>query len=304
MTPAVTEPVWAVLAEAARRLEAAGVQSARHDAEVLLYFVTHTDRKTLDPQLGLAAGELAAYRELVSRRELREPLQYITGRAAFRYLELDVGPGVFVPRPETEVMAGAAVDELQRLLTEGVRHPVAVDLCTGSAAVALAMASEAPGSRVTGVELSADAASYARRNAADLVEIRQGDIADAVDDLVGQVHVVSANPPYIPFTAWETVAPEARGYDPELALWSDGDGLDAIRVVSDVAARLLVDGGLVLCEHADVQGESAPGVFAAAGDWATVRDNPDLAGRPRFVTARRAPRELSHSSGTAGTIAP
>lgn len=297
--------VKVVLAEATLRLQSAAVASARHDAEVLLDVVTGTPRGRQHRQLPLTAAELAAYEDLVRRRERREPLQHITGRAAFRYLVLEVGPGVFVPRPETEVMAGVAVAELQRLVAAGTRHPVAVDLCTGSGAVALAMASEVPGSRVTGVELSAEAVAYAQRNAATHpVDIRHGDIADAVDDLAGQVHVVTANPPYIPLTAWESVEPEARTFDPGLALWSGADGLEAIRVVSDVAAALLVDGGLVTCEHADVQDESAPAVFAAAGCWAKVRDQVDLTGRPRFVTARRAPRGRSQSSATAGTISP
>jgi release factor glutamine methyltransferase len=301
----VSHDVVTVLVEATLRLDAAGVPSARHDAEVLLGLVTGAPRARLHRQQPLDAATLTAYDDLVRRRERREPLQHITGRAAFRYLELDVGPGVFVPRPETEVMAGAAADELQRLVAAGIRHPVAVDLCTGSGAVAVAMASEVPASRVTGVELSVDAVAYARLNAAPhLVDIRHGDIADAVDDLAGQVHVVTANPPYIPLTAWESVEPEARAFDPDLSLWSGTDGLEAIRVVSGVAARLLVDGGLVTCEHADVQGESAPAVFAAAGSWATVRDNMDLSGRSRYVTARRSPRGLSHSSGTAGTICP
>ena len=106
-----------------------------------------------------------------------------------------------------------------------------------------------------------------------------------------------ANPPYIPLQAYESVAPEARDFDPPVALWSGEDGLDAIGVVADVAARLLVDGGLVLCEHADVQGESAPRVFAASGAWTEVRDNRDLAGRPRYVSARRV-RRLPASAGT------
>ncbi len=295
----------AVLAEATRRLQAAGVPSARHDAEVLLDFVTGLPSARLHRRQQLDVETLTSYDVMVRRRARREPLQHITGRAAFRYLELEVGPGVFVPRPETEVMVGVAVEEMRRLVLAGIRHPVAVDLCTGSGAVAVALASEVPGSRVTGVDLSADAVAYASRNAeGHLVDIRHGDIVDAVDDLAGQAHVVTANPPYIPLTAWESVEPEARTFDPGLALWSGSDGLDTIRVVSGVAARLLTDGGLVTCEHADVQGESAPAVFAAAGSWVKVRDHPDLAGRPRFVTARRAPRGLSHSSATAGTISP
>ena len=290
-----------LLAHGTQRLTEAGVPSPRHDAEALAAYVLGTTRGEL-PRLPIVSTEDEARIEAaIFRRSHREPLQHITGIAAFRHLELEVGPGVFVPRPETEVMAGAAIAELRHLIAEGHAAPRAVDLCTGSGAVAIAMATEAPGTLVTGVELAAEAAAYAERNGSmHGIEIRTGDIADAVDDLADTVQVVTANPPYIPLSAWESVDEEARIHDPELSLWSGHDGLDAIRLVAQVAARLAVDGGLVACEHADVQGESAPRVFAETGLWHEVRDHPDLAGRSRFVTARRVPR----SSAAAGTIAP
>lgn len=294
----MTESVAAALARAARRLAAAGVESPRTDVEVLLAAVTGTPRARLPGLSSLSDETAAAFRAVIARRESREPLQHITGRSAFRYLDLEVGPGVFVPRPETEVMAGVAVGELRRLLST-TPEPLAVDLCSGSGAVALAMATEASGCRVVAVELSPEAVHYAARNAAGhQVEVRCGDITDAVDDLAGQAQVVTANPPYIPLTAYESVAVEARQFDPPLALWAGDDGLQMIRSVAEVAARLLTDGGLVLCEHADVQGVHAPAVFSASGRWVEVRDRDDLAGRPRFVSARRAPR----SSGTTGTM--
>lgn len=282
-------------------LAAAGVESPRHDAEELLAFALGTTRQALrTSSWSLPAAAARRAEELVDRRAARVPLQHLTGSAGFRYLDLAVGPGVFVPRPETELLAGAAVDELARLVASGIEHPVAVDLCTGSGAVAAAMATEVPASRVTAVELSVEAVAFATRNASPVgVDIRQGDMADAVDDLAGSVHVVTANPPYIPLEAFESVSLEARDHDPPLALWSGADGLDAIRVVERVAARLLVSGGLVLCEHADVQGESARHVFGASGSWSEVRDNLDLAGRPRFVSARRL-RRRSDEAGTIG----
>jgi release factor glutamine methyltransferase len=153
---------------------------------------------------------------------------------------------------------------------------------------------------VSAVELSPEAWAFAVRNAEPYgVDVRLGDMVEAIDDLAGQVAVVTANPPYIPLAAFESVAPEARDFDPPLALWSGADGLDAIRSVAEVASRLLVEGGLVLCEHADSQGPAATGVFAAGGHWREVRDNTDLSGRPRFVSARRGPRHF----GFAGTIA-
>ncbi len=279
------------LSDATERLVEAGVASPRHDAEVIAAYVVGTRRGELHQLASVSTEQEQQLDAAIARRARREPLQHITGVAGFRYLELEVGPGVFVPRPETEVMAGVAITELRDLISAGQSEPRAVDLCTGSGAVAIAMATEAPGSVVTGVELSAEAAGYAERNAASHgVEIRTGDIADSVDDLAESVHVVTANPPYIPLTAWEGVEEEARDHDPELALWSGGDGLDVIRVVSHVAARLTVDGGLVVCEHADVQGESAPQIFAETGWWHAVSDHRDLAGRSRFVTARRVPR--------------
>lgn len=287
----MTEAVSEALARATARLAGAGVESARHDAETLLALVVGTSRGKLGSRGHLDAESARAFDAAVARRAAREPLQHITGSAPFRYLELAVGSGVFIPRPETEVMAGEAITELNRLIVGGNAHPVAVDLCTGSGAVAISMATEAAGVGVTAVEISAAAHEYAERNAAGHdIDVRLGDIASAVDDLAGRVHVVTANPPYIPLIAFETVDAEAREFDPPLALWSGDDGLDTIRVVSTVAARLLVGGGLVACEHADVQAESAAGVFAASGEWADVRDHRDLAGRPRFVTARRVPR--------------
>jgi release factor glutamine methyltransferase len=297
----VSDDTRAFLDEATRRLAASGVRSPRHDAEALLAFVLGTTRAALNTrQTALDPVDRAAAAGLLSRRAAREPLQHLTGVAGFRHLELAVGPGVFVPRPETEILTGEAVAELTRLVAAGVEHPTAVDLCAGSGAVAASLASEEPASIVTAVEVAEPAYLYALRNAAPLgVDVRLGDMADAVDDLAGTVHVVTANPPYIPLEAFESVDPEARDHDPAEALWSGQDGLDAIRVVAEVAARLLVDGGLVLCEHADVQHESAPAVFSALPVWRSVRDHLDLAGRPRFVTARRVARR----SSAAGTIA-
>ena len=228
-----------------------------------------------------AAEEYAA---LVARRAGREPLQHLTGSAWFRHVELAVGPGVFVPRPETELLAGWAVEEASALPT-----PVVVDLGTGSGAIAKAVAHEVPTARVYAVELDVAAHAWAARNLAGTgVELRQGDLADAFDDLAASVDVAVSNPPYIPHEAWESVAAEVRDHDPDLALYATGDGLDTIRVVEQRAAHLLRPGGVVGVEHADVQGESAPAVFSRTGRWVQVRDHPDLAGRARFLTARLA----------------
>jgi release factor glutamine methyltransferase len=269
-----------VVARAAERLAAAGVASPEYDAAELLAFVTGSSRVHLSEP---TAEQLARYEELIGRRATREPLQHLTGTAAFRYRELAVGPGVFVPRPETEVMVGWVLERIAQ-----VKNPLVVDLCSGSGAIAGAVATERPDSTVHAVELSADAIPWARRNLAGTGAIlHEGDIDGCLPELDGQVDAVIANPPYIPLTAWESVTAEVRDHDPALALWSGDDGLDEIKVVAATAGRLLKPGGWFACEHADVQGESAPAVFTATGLFAEVRDQLDLAGRHRFATGRR-----------------
>jgi release factor glutamine methyltransferase len=277
-----------LVAEAARRLADAGVASPDHDAAELLAHVLGTSRAALPLRDHVTADESEIFLGLVERRTAREPLQHLTGRVGFRYRELAVGPGVFVPRPETEVLAGWAVERALEVAAEG-REPLVVDLCTGSGAIALSVATEVPGAAVHAVELDPAAVVWAERNLEGSgVRLCEGDMRDAFPELDGLVDVVVANPPYIPLEAYESVPREVRDHDPSAALWSGDDGLDALRVVEQVAARLLAPGGVVGAEHADVQGESAPAVFSSTGRWTEVRDHPDLAGRPRFVTARLA----------------
>jgi release factor glutamine methyltransferase len=270
-----------LLEQATTDLEAGGVSSPRHDAEVLLSHVTGVPRMMLLGSAKPTGIQAQQYLELVKARAARIPLQHLTGSAAFRYVDVEVGPGVFVPRPETELLAGWAIDRARALTA-----PIVVELCAGAGAISLSVVHEVPDARVHAVELDEPAYEWAQRNLAGTgVDLRLGDMADAFADLDGQVDVVVANPPYIPLDAGESVAPEARDHDPALALWSGDDGLDAMRVVDQVAWRLLKAGGVVGAEHADAQGESAPAVFA--GRWADVRDHVDLADRPRFVTATK-----------------
>ena len=288
----------ALLAAAADRVRAGGVASPEHDAAELLAHVLGTTRSRLPLIEHVDPAPAQEFDALIGRRAAREPLQHLTGVAYFRHVELAVGPGVFVPRPETELLAGWAIEAAGRVAAGergGVsRPPVVVDLCTGSGAIAKAIKDEVPAADVHAVELSLDAYPWAERNLADTgVDLRQGDMATAFEDLVGTVDVVVCNPPYIPLEAWESVAQEARDHDPHLALFSGQDGLDAIRVLEQRAGRLLRPGAVVGFEHADEQGPDgaaggAPAVFAATGRWSDVRDNLDLAGRPRFVTARLA----------------
>ena len=276
-------PLRAALAAAAARLDAAAVPSPRFDAEELAAF-----------SLGVGRNDLwrhdepgTAFAGYVERRAAREPLQHITGRSYFRHLTLAVGPGVFVPRPETEIVAGAAIDAARAAESRHGRPPVVVDLGTGSGAIALTVADELPGASIYAVEADPAAHEWAARNCAGTsVQLRSGDMALAFPELDRTVDVVVSNPPYIPLGARIRDA-EVADHDPAAALWSGDDGLDAIRVVERVAARLLRPGGSVVVEHADLQGSSAPEVFRAAGRWSDAEDHQDLAGRDRYLTATR-----------------
>lgn len=276
-----------LLAAARDQLAGAGVESPEADARILLESATGRSRAQLLIMDTVDDEAARRYQEMITRRAGREPLQHITGVAYFRHVSLHVGPGVFVPRPETELMAGWAVDRLREI--EG-RTPIAVDLCTGSGAIARSLVDEVPEVAVYAIELSEDAAAWAARNLAGTgVELQVGDMATAFGDLDGTVDVVVCNPPYIPLVAWESVQAEARDHDPQLALFSGDDGLDAIRVLTRVAARLLRPGGWVGVEHAEVQAQSVPALFSGYGSYDQIRDNRDLSGRPRFTTARRIP---------------
>lgn len=291
--PINTAPLNLLLSEvalAAVRLAEAGVDSPRADAEELAAWVHGVRRGELRT---VRDGDFdARFWEAVARRENREPLQHITGRAFFRYLELEVGPGVFVPRPETEVMVGWAIDRLRDL---DIAEPLIVDLCSGSGAVALAIAQEVPRSRVHAVELSADALAWSQRNLARTPEGRRvtlhhADALTALPELDGTVDLVISNPPYVPLLDRERVSAEARDYDPQLALYAGPDGLDMIRSLERTAFRLLRPGSWVAVEHSDEQGGAVQRIFLEELGWAEAADHRDLTGRPRFVTARKEGR--------------
>ncbi|MEU5877560.1 peptide chain release factor N(5)-glutamine methyltransferase [Spirillospora sp. NPDC047279] len=275
------------IARATARLADAGAASPRADAEELAAAVHAVKRAELHTVSDGAFD--ARFWEYVARREAGEPLQHITGRAFFRYLELKVGPGVFVPRPETEVMVGWALDILRDM---DVQDPLVVDLGTGSAAIALSIAQESPRARVHAVEKDPTAYVHATRNIEDLdergqVRLHLDDFAAALPELNGTVDLVVSNPPYIPMSEWEYVPRDVRDHDPADALWGGGDdGLDAIRVVEETARRLLRPGGHVAVEHSDLQGNAVYWVFAEENGWRDVRNRRDLTNRDRFVTAR------------------
>src|ERR1700683_196262 len=276
------------IAVAAARLAEAGVDSPRADAEQIAAHVHGVRRGELHRVADSAFTP--RFWDEIARREAREPLQHITGHAYFRYLELEVGPGVFVPRPETEVMTGWAIDRLAEM---DVAEPVVADLGTGSGAIALAIAQEVPGAPVHAVEADPLARHWAERNIARYVHsapytagrvmLHAGDFGDALGELDGTVDVVISNPPYIPLGA--SVPLEVSEYDPPAALWSGADGLNAIRAVQRTARRLLRPGGLVAVEHGAPQGAAVYWVFPEESGWRATRNHKDLAGRDRFVTA-------------------
>jgi release factor glutamine methyltransferase len=284
------------LSRAAHLLTEAKVSSPQVDAELLLAHVLGVDRSKLISISQISDEQLFGYENLVARRANRVPLQHLTGLAYFRHLELAVGPGVFVPRPETELLVEAAITHLKT-----VDSPrIAVDLCAGSGAIALSLALEVPGTTVHAVELSDDAFKWLTHNVVDHaakleaveshVIVHHGNAGDRalLSELSNQVDALVSNPPYIP-SEMIPRDPEARDHDPAIALFSGVDGLDVAREVVVVAADLLKPGGFVGMEHADVQGESMPALFEAMSNtWSDVKDNLDYNKLPRFTTAVRS----------------
>ena len=275
-----------IIARAAHTLAGAGVASPEVDARILAAQL-----------LGVAPMELMFadapasferdYDELVSRRAAREPLQHITGSAPFYGVDLAVGPGVFIPRPETEVLADWAV----RLLHDAPTAPTVVDLGSGSGTLAIAVARAIPAASVYAVERSAAARAFLDRNVAKYapqVTVVPGDMTDAklLPDLDGAVDLVVTNPPYVP----ETPTLQAEVYaDPPEAVFSGADGMDAIRGLLPVANRLLRSGGAIGVEHDDTTSAAAQDALKSAG-FGDVRVVEDLAGRARFVTASKLAR--------------
>jgi len=278
------------VARATGILSGAGIRNARVDAELLVGHVLSLSRGGVQAKAltgsALSATDAVTIAELVERRAAREPLQHITGVAAFRQLELAVGPGVFVPRPETETVVQFAIDALASTASP---QPIGVDLGTGSGAIALAMATEVPHSRVYGVEVSPLAFVWTRQNfravGAPNATAVFVDLADALPELDGTVDVVISNPPYIPVGAIPR-DPEVRLFDPEIALYGGEDGLDIVRRVSVTARRLLRAGGTLVLEHGEVQSADIAALLRADG-WGAIAHHRDLLGRDRATTALR-----------------
>ncbi|MFG1657508.1 peptide chain release factor N(5)-glutamine methyltransferase [Micromonospora chersina] len=277
------------VARAARALAAAGVEAPRAEAELLAAYVLEVPRGRLALADGLTPAQRDRLDTLVDRRVAREPLQHLTGVAGFRHLELAVGPGVFVPRPETELLAGWGIEQARRSPA-----PLVVDLCSGSGAIALAVAQELPSARVVAVERSPAALDWLRRNAAGRaaagdrpIEVVAADVTDPelLADLAGRVDVLLCNPPYVPRSV--VVSPEVAGHDPDEAVFGGADGLDVIRPVVGRAAVLLRPGGVLGVEHDDTHATAVPALLSADGRYERVEEHRDLVGRPRYATASR-----------------
>jgi release factor glutamine methyltransferase len=277
---------------AAERFESVGIDSAMADAELLAGHLLGLSRGGVQAQVLMGATvseqQAEALATLFGRRLAREPLQHITRVAFFRQLELSVGKGVFIPRPETEFVAQLAIDAIRSSIASGTKKPIAVDLGTGSGAIALAMATENPTAKIFAVEKSPDAYPFTKANFDKYVDqsdatLIQGDLADAFQELNGQVSVVASNPPYIPLDMIPRDE-EVRLHDPDLALYGGEDGMSVIRLVSATARRLLVVGGALIIEHADSQSDQVCQLLLADG-WREVRAHRDLTDRDRAVTA-------------------
>lgn len=269
---------------ACQRLDAAGVPSPWPDAVSLAReALARTDGGLLEVTDDASPAFLALFEGWVDRRAAREPLQHVIGYTEFLGARIATAPGVFIPRPETELLAADAAAAARTR-----PGSVVVDLCTGSGAIACAVASAVPSARVWAVDVDGAAAALAAQNAEGLaVTVVQADAADALPNLDGTVDVVASNPPYIPPDAVPQ-DPEVHAWDPQRALYGGGeDGLEVPRAVVASAKRLLAPGGLFLMEHADVQGEAVRSLVSACGGFTMVETRRDLTGRDRYVVATR-----------------
>jgi release factor glutamine methyltransferase len=285
------KPLRLAILEAERVLAGAGVASPRVDAELLAAHVVGVPRGKLMMHPLVDTDVLEALRKLVDRRAAREPLQHLLGTAVLGPVEVAVGPGVFTPRPETELLLEWGLREIA-----DVSAPVVVDLCTGTGALALAVAASRPDAVVHAVEMDPAALTWAHRNVADhvaaggtAVTLHAADVRtpDLLVELETHVDLVLCNPPYVPDDT--PLPPEVTGWDPPTAVYGGPDGLEIIRAVISASAALLRYGGALAIEHDDTHGDAVPALMRRRRVLTDVEDHPDLAGRPRFAAARRRP---------------
>jgi release factor glutamine methyltransferase len=277
-----------LLSESSSKLKDAGVTSATVDAELLACYCLGVTRSELSIMAAtnqeFPADSRDAFDSALARRVAREPLQHITGIAAFRHLELKVGPGVFTPRPETEQVVGFALEKIAHFAS-----PVIVDFCAGSGAIAISLATEVSGSNVFAVEKSKDAFTFLQQNAASYgladKNLRNEDLQDSLPGLEGKVDLVISNPPYIPNDAIP-IDLEVQLHEPSMSLYGGVDGLDVVRQISSRALKLLKPGGLLVMEHADTQ-SGAIGELLLGQGWLEIETRADLAGKDRMISAQK-----------------
>lgn len=275
-----------LLSEASKKLQEAGVVSAAVDAELLASFCLGISKSELAIMVAtnqeFPADSLESFYNALAKRVARQPLQHITGRAFFRHLELEVGPGVFTPRPETEQVVEFGLEKIS-----GMQAPVIIDLCSGSGAIAISLATEILGSKVFAVEKSKEAFVYLCQNAARYEfsedQLRNEDLQDSLKELNGQVDLVISNPPYIPNNAIP-IDLEVQLHEPSMSLYGGPDGLDVVRQISSRALELLKPGGFLVMEHADTQ-SAAIGELLLAEGWLQIEARADLAGKDRMISA-------------------
>lgn len=275
-----------LLVESAKKLSEAGIISGPVDAELIASHCLAINKSEL--QLLVAIGsnfpsdKFSEFEKALARRVSREPLQHITGNAPFRQLELKVGPGVFTPRPETEQVVSFAMEKIAALSA-----PLVVDLCSGSGAIALSIATEVMDSNVFAVEISDVAFEYLKQNAAryNLSEenLRNEDLQDSLFELDGRVDLVISNPPYIPQDAIP-IDLEVQLHEPSMSLYGGEDGLDVVRMISKRALLLLKPGGALVMEHADTQSRAIGELLLAEG-WCHVETRMDLTGKDRMISS-------------------
>lgn len=284
----VTNYLRSLLTRATEKLSQAGVNNPRGDAEKIAAHVWGMTRAEMFLANHLPAHLEPKYWELVRRRVGREPLQHLLGYTGFRFLTLAVKPGVFVPRPETELVAEVVIKHAQ----QQPHPPIVVDLCTGSGAIAVAVANEVPAARVLAVDISPEAIELTRDNAeGNDVDVQAfvGDVNDCrlLVEYHGKVDVVVANPPYIP-QGFEPTDPEVRDFDPPHALFGGGPhGLDLPTAVIARAQQLLKSGGIVVMEHGDNQAEDMRSLVNRNGGFHSIGTRNDLTNRERMVIATR-----------------
>jgi release factor glutamine methyltransferase len=280
-----------LLRSAKEKLAAADISEV--DAEHLFAYVLGISRMDLHNAVKLdstlkSLGDFGivedTFAKLISRRAAHEPLQYLTGTAYFRHLEIQVGPGVLVPRPESELLVEAVLTHIKNLEEKVTGEISVIDLGAGSGALSLAIATEAPRSRVTAVEKSAEAIIWLKKNVARIsenVRVVEGDVADVLPGV--KCDAVIANPPYIPDN--QSLPRDVAEHEPHIALFGGATGLELPKRFIDAAARLLKSGGVLAIEHTEEQGAAIDALLSR--DFIDIAVHQDLTGRPRWSSAVR-----------------